>query len=136
MNFSTGDYILGTVTLVAAILGMFGGFLGALGFCAGVVAAGLSVKFGFPLAKEFVATSWAAALATLVLALLAFGLTRVLVKRIVKGLLAQPADAIFGFLVAGVTGAGMTGAAIVVADQMLGAHVDSAVVRLVMGYFG
>ena len=37
--------------------------------------------------------------ATLVAALLAFGLVRLVVKRLVNGLLAQPSDALFGFAV-------------------------------------
>jgi len=136
MNFYTADYALGVVAIVAAIFGLFGGFSGALGFCAGVVAAGLSVKFGFPFAKNFIATPWVAAVATLVVALLTFGIARAVVKRIVKGLLAQPADAIFGFLVAGVTGAGLSLAALFAANRLLEMQVPSTVYSLVMGFVG
>ena len=36
---------------------------------------------------------------TLVAALVAFGLVRLIVKKMVNGLLAQPADALFGFAI-------------------------------------
>jgi len=136
MQFYTADYVLGAVTIVAAILGLFGGFSGALGFCAGVVAAGVAVKFGWPVATGHIATQWGAALAMLAAALLVFGIARAIVKRIVKGLLAQPADAIFGFLVAAATGAGLALAALFAAKQLMGMQVESTVYSLMMGFVG
>lgn len=137
MQFCTADYVLCVVTIVAAILGLFGGFSGALGFCAGVVASGVAVKFGWPVATGgHISTPWGAALAMLAAALLVFGIARAIVKRIVKGLLAQPADAIFGFLIAGATGVGISLAAIFVANRLMGMQVQSAVYSLVMGFVG
>jgi len=136
MQFYTADYVLGVATLVAAILGLFGGFSGALGFCAGVAASGAAIKFGYPIAKDFIATPWLAALAMLAASLLAFGIARAVVKRVVKGLLAQPADAIFGFLVAGTTGAALSLAGLFAARQLMEIQVESAVYSLVMGFLG
>jgi len=136
MTFYTADYVMGVATLVAAILGLFGGFSGALGFCAGVAASGAAVKFGYPIAKDYIATQWMAALAVLVATLLAFGIARMVVKRIVKGLLAQPADAIFGALVAAVTGAALSLTGIFAVNRVADAPVESAVYSLVMGFFG
>jgi len=132
----TADYVLCAVTLAAAVLGLFGGFSGALGFFAGSAAAGMAVKFGWSFARSLIQIPWVAAVATLVAALLAFGIARAVVRRIVRGLLAQPADAIFGSLVAAVTGAALAGAALVFAERMLGRGVDSVIVRVVMGCFG
>jgi len=132
MVFHNADYVLGAVTLVAAVLGLFGGFSGALGFCAGVVAAGAAGKFGYPYARDVIAAPWGAALAVLAATLLAFGIARAVVKRVVRGLLAQPADAIFGFLVAAVTGAGVSLGGLFAVRQLLGVQVESAVYALVL----
>ena len=49
--------------------------------------------------------TWVRGAITLTIALLVFGLIRAFVKKIVNGLLAQPADSIFGFLVGLLLGA-------------------------------
>jgi len=136
MQFYTADYVLGAVTLVAAILGMFGGFSGALGFCAGVAAAGAAGKFGYGYVAAYCSTQWMSALATLVISLVAFGVARAIVRRIVKGLLAQPADAIFGFLVAAVTGAAVSLTAVFAANRLLELQIESTAYSLVMGFLG
>lgn len=136
MTFHTADYVLAAATLVAAILGLFGGFSGALGFCAGVAAAAITGRFGFPLIGNFVTTRWIAGLVLLSAVLLAFGLARVIVKRIVKGLLAQPADAIFGSLVAAFTGAALALAALFAAKNLGGWQFESSAYALVTGLLG
>jgi len=125
--FLTADYVIGIVTLAAAILGLFGGFSGALAFCAGLVAAAVGGKFAHAMLISFFSAQWAAVLATLVAALLAFGIARLLVKRVVKGLLAQPADAIFGSLVAAVTGAALSVFAVFAVNHLLDAGIASVV---------
>jgi len=136
MTFHTADYVLAAATLVAAILGLFGGFSGALGFCAGVVAAALVGRFGFAVIGAYVTTRWLAGLALLAATLLAFGLARVIVKRVVKGLLAQPADAIFGSLVAALTGAALALAAMFAAKHLGGVEFASSAYALVAEFLG
>lgn len=101
---ATADYVISAVVLVAAILGVFGGFSGALGFLSGLVAAGGAVRFGYGFFIGYFTSAWAAYLALLAAALLAFGIVRLIVRKIVHGLLAQPADAVFGALTAAVAG--------------------------------
>jgi len=133
--FFTADYVIGIVTLAAAILGLFGGFSGALAFCAGLIAAVLAGKLGHSFIAAFFSAEWAVIVATLVVSLLAFGLARLLVKRVVKGLLAQPADAIFGGLVAALTGTAGSILVIVAANRLLDAQIASSVGLLLLGFF-
>ena len=71
--------------------------------------------FGWRYSAAYLAVGWQRAGAVLVATLLAFGLVRVLVRKLVNGALAQPSDALFGCLV-GLA----TGAAVVVAWGYLG----------------
>lgn len=125
--FHTADYVIGIITLAAGILGIFGGFSGALAFGTGLVAAGVGGKFAHATLANFLSAEWAVLLATLVVALLAFGIARLIVKRVVKGLLAQPADAIFGSLVAALTGAAVAILAVYAANRLLDAGIASEV---------
>ena len=49
--------------------------------------------------------TWQRAGGVLVATLLAFGIVRMIVKKLVNGLLAQPSDAILGFLIGAALGA-------------------------------
>ena len=55
--------------------------------------------------RDALRTTWQRAGGVLVATLLAFGLVRLIVKKLVNGLLAQPSDAIFGFLIGSALGA-------------------------------
>lgn len=98
MALESSDYVMLGVSLAAAILGIFGGFSGALAFLAGVCAAVGALRFGWDFLAERIMTTWLLVAAALVVALIAFGVVRLIVKKSVKNLLAQPADAIFGAL--------------------------------------
>ena len=68
----------------------------------------------------------------LVLVLLVFGLVRALVKRVINGILAQPSDALFGFLI----GAAF-GALVAVAWAWSGLYLEySVLATLIAGYLG
>lgn len=124
------DYVLLGFTLVAAVTGLFRGFSGTLAFfCASAVAA-LAGAFGWPLSAGFVSETWMRVAIVLVGVLVTFGIARVIVRKLVNGLLAQPADAIFGF----VSGA-LVGAALVVGWAYSGYHPEySALVQEVAAY--
>lgn len=119
MELLPADYALCGFALTMAILGLFRGLSGTLAFMIAVVAAVLAGIFGWDYSSTLTAVPWMRVAGTLVAVLLVFGIVRVIVKRLVNGLLAQPSDAIFGFL----TGA-VFWVLIVVAWGYSGIHVE------------
>ena len=103
-NFLPADYALCGLTVVMAVLGLFRGFSGTLAFVLAVLAAAFAGSFGWTYSASVTAVAWRRAAGTLVAALLVFGLVRLIVKRLVNGLLAQPSDALFGFLIGAALG--------------------------------
>ena len=104
MELLAPDYAALAVTLAGAVIGLFIGFSGALAFLCGSVAAAALGCFAFPALAGEIANVWVRGLAVGLASLLAFGLVRLVVKKIVHGILAQPGDAIFGSLIAAVSG--------------------------------
>jgi uncharacterized membrane protein required for colicin V production len=99
MELLPADYVVCAMALTASVLGLFRGFSGALAFFAGVAAGGAASFFCWTCSSGLIENGWMRGIATLVAFLLALGVVRVLVKKIVNGLLAQPTDAVFGALV-------------------------------------
>ena len=118
-GFQPADYVLCGITVVMAVLGLFRGFSGTLGFVLGVVAAAFAGSFGWAYSASLTDVLWQRGAGVLVVTLLAFGIVRLIVKKLVNGLLAQPSDAIFGFL----TGAAL-GALILAAWAFSGAYLE------------
>ena len=118
-GFQPADYALCGITIVMAVLGLFRGFSGTLGFALGAAAAAFAASFGWTCSASFTAVAWQRGAGVLVVTLLAFGIVRLVVKKLVNGLLAQPSDAIFGFL----TGAAL-GVLILVAWAYSGAYLE------------
>ncbi len=104
MTFLPGDFVVGGITAVLVILGLFRGFSGILAFLVATVAAAATAVFGWGYAGTFLANLWARGVALLVAALVVFCLVRVVVKKSVNGCLAQPSDAFFGMIVGLLTG--------------------------------
>ena len=98
-NFQPADYVLCGITVVMAVLGLFRGFSGTLGFVLGAIAAAFAASFGWAYSASLTEVMWQRGAGVLVATLLAFGLVRLIVKKLVNGILAQPSDAIFGFLI-------------------------------------
>ena len=98
VGFQPSDYALCGLTLTLAVLGLFRGFSGTLAFALALLAAAFAASFGWICSASVTAVMWQRAAGTLVVTLLAFGLVRLTVKRLVNGLLAQPSDALFGAL--------------------------------------
>ena len=96
-EFLPGDYVICGLAVVMAVTGLFRGFSGTLGFAAAAAAAVATAFFAWPLSQQFTDVAWMRAVGTLVAVLLVFGLVRMVTKRIVNGLLAQPTDALLGF---------------------------------------
>ena len=98
------DYVLGALTLIASVLGMFRGFSGTLAFIVALAGGGMAASFAWTYSSGFSEEIWIRAAATLVVSLLVFGIVRIVVKKSVNGLLAQPADALFGLLAGAASG--------------------------------
>ena len=104
-GFQSADYVLAALALAMAMMGLFRGFSGSLAFVLAVAAALFTATTVWYYSENFTAEMWMRGAGTLVTTLLAFGMVRWLVKKLVNGLLAQPSDALFGF----VTGAVFAG---------------------------
>lgn len=99
MSLLPADYVLCGLALVMAVTGLFRGFSGTLAFVLAVAAGGIVAFCGWSRSEALTDVMWMRAAGTLVATLLAFGLVRLVVKKLVNGLLAQPSDALFGALV-------------------------------------
>ena len=114
MTLTPPDYAIICSALAVAIIGAFGGFSGSLAFLLASVAGGAVGKFGWGFSAHHLNSEWSRAVAVLAASLTVFGLVRWAVRKMVAGLLAQPADAIFGFLTGAVTGFALAAAAVYV----------------------
>ena len=124
------DYALCGLVLVMAVTGLFRGFSGTIAFALASVAAAAVGSFGWSWSATLTDVAWQRGAGVLVATLLAFGLVRLIVKKLVNGLLAQPSDAILGALV----GAAL-GVTVVVVWAWSGIYPEySALVRTVASY--
>ena len=131
-SFQTADFVLCGITLVMAVLGLFRGFSGTLAFVLAVGAATFVAAFGWAYSASLTTVLWQRGAGTLVATLLAFGLVRLVVKKLVNGLLSQPSDAIFG----GFVGLA-SGVALVLAWAHSGAYLEySVLAKLVASWMG
>ena len=104
MALGVAEYVILAATLGAAVIGLFIGFSGSLAFLAGSIAAAAVARFGWTMAIDVLPNAWTRGIAVAVAALVAFGIVRWVVRKIVHGFVAQPGDAIFSALVAGAIG--------------------------------
>jgi len=105
VQIQAADYVLAGIVVVLALLGLIRGFSGAFAFLvASAATAALSV-YGWPPTLHISQIVWVRASAMVVADIVLFGLVRIIVKKIVNGLLAQPVDAIAGCIVGLVCGA-------------------------------
>ena len=110
MTLQTADYALCAFAVTAAVTGLFRGFSGTLAFALASAAAAAAGSFGWAWSPRVADAIWARSGIVLVSSLLAFGVVRLVVMKLVNGLLSQPSDALLGALV----GAALAGAAVVV----------------------
>ena len=94
-----GDWALGAVALTLAVMGIFRGFSGSLSFVAASACGTTAAMFFWGYLTRWEMQTWVRGAIALTISLLVFGTVRMIVRKFVHGLLAQPADAIFGFLV-------------------------------------
>lgn len=105
MQLLPADYVLCGLTAALAVLGLFRGVSGTLAFFAGSAAAVLTASVGWPFSAELTSEFGYRIVGTVVATLVAFGLVRIVVRKLVNGLLAQPSDALLGSLLGVVVGA-------------------------------
>ncbi len=98
------DWVLAGFVLSMAVMGLFRGFSGTLAFMAAIAAASVAGFKAWELAPNWLGQLWMCGAATLIVVLIVFGIVRLIVKKIVNGILAQPSDAIFGFVAGAVAG--------------------------------
>lgn len=98
MELLAADYCIGALAVVMAVLGLFRGLSGTLAFAAASAAGLFVASFGWSYSATLTAVTWQRAGGVLLASLLSFALVRIVVKRLVGGMLAQPSDAIFGML--------------------------------------
>lgn len=103
-GFQPADYVWCALTIIMAVLGLFRGFSGTLGFALALVVAVISASICWEFSTSVFPETWMRAAATLVAVLLIFGLVRILVRKLVNGLLAQPSDALFGLVIGAALG--------------------------------
>lgn len=129
-ELQTADYVLCGLVVVMAVTGLFRGFSGTIAFALAAAASSATGSLCWAWSAGVTDAAWQRVAGTMVATLLSFGLVRLVVKKIVNGLLAQPSDAILGALV----GAAL-GAAVVAAWAWSGIYPEySALVRTVAAY--
>lgn len=105
MDLTALDYAILVSTLSGLVGGLFFGVSGALAFLLGLLASAfVAFQAWGPFASLVPSSAWRT-LAVGVLALLVFGLVRVVVRKVVRGLVAQPGDAILGAVFSALSGA-------------------------------
>ncbi len=119
MNLAAPDYVILALAAGGAVTGAFIGISGSIAFFAGTIAAFLAGRLGWPLSANFLESGLSRGLAVALAVVLAFWIARALVKRLVKVVVAQPGDAIFGSILAAVSGLAL-GLFIVWIAQFLG----------------
>lgn len=98
MELLPADYVLLALAAVCALTGLFRGLSGTLAFFVAVFAALAGGYAAWIHGAAFLENPWLRGLAAFVCALLAYGIARLIVKKLVNGLLAQPSDALLGLL--------------------------------------
>ena len=98
MELLPADYAICAAMLVSAVLGAIRGLSGVVAFAAATVAAVFAASFGWPYSETLTGVVWQRAVGVGLATLLVFGIVRAIARKFVNGMLAQPADAIFGFL--------------------------------------
>lgn len=98
MTLLPADYALLGLALVMSVTGLFRGLSGMLAFVVSTVVVCGVGALGWTFSETVTVVLWQRVGLTALIVLVAFGIVRLVVTKIVHAMLAQPADAIFGFL--------------------------------------
>lgn len=99
MELLPGDYVLLALAFAFGLTGLFRGLSGTLAFFVSLAAAIVSGFVAWPLSANWTQAVWMRGVGVFVLTLLVFGLTRIVIKKLVNKLLSQPSDSFFGLLI-------------------------------------
>ena len=83
MQLLPADYAICAITVVLAVVGLFRGLSGMLAFAAASAAAMSVASFGWVYSAVYTDVTWQRAAGVLVAVLLAYGIVRLVVKRLV-----------------------------------------------------
>ncbi|MBO5643126.1 MAG: hypothetical protein J6S51_03875 [Kiritimatiellae bacterium] len=96
-NLLPADFVILAFALVIAITGLFRGISGTIGFILGASAGIGTIVFGWDMTQAYFDSLLVRVVVIGLIALLLFGLVRLVFTKFVHCLVAQPGDAIFGF---------------------------------------
>ena len=138
MELYPADYVILAAFLGSAAIGLFVGFSGALAFLVAGIGALTAGYFSYAPLTGFCPNAYLSGTLSFVASLLAFGICRYLVRKLVHFLLAQPADAVLGACISGVS-ASVLSIGVCWLLRMVFPEADcfvSAILERVMGYVG
>ena len=96
MQFQGLDYALCGAAALFAVLGLFRGFSGVFAFLVASVATAFASVWLWPHVAALSGMMWLRVIIAVFAGVVVFGVVRILVKKVVNGLLAQPVDAFAG----------------------------------------
>ncbi len=96
-NLLPADFVILAFALVIAITGLFRGISGTIGFILGASAGIGTIVFGWDMTQAYFDSLLVRVVVIGLIALLLFGLVRLVFTKFIHCLVAQPGDAIFGF---------------------------------------
>lgn len=100
MQFETLDYVLAGAAALVCTIGLFRGLSGFLAFLTASAATAAAVVWLWPESAPHIHSTALRVAAFAAGGVLVFGVVRMIVKKLVNGLLAQPVDSIAGLAVA------------------------------------
>lgn len=92
------DWVFLAVAILFSVTGAFRGLSGTIAFVAAFLAALASYFCFWPLSADFIVSVPLRAVAVFAVLLVIFGIVRLVLKRTINVLIAQPSDSVFGFL--------------------------------------
>lgn len=100
MHLQTLDFVLAGVAAFVCAIGLFRGLSGFLAFLTASAATAAAAVWLWPESAAYIGSTVARVAAFAAGGVLVFGVVRMVVKKLVNGLLAQPVDSIAGLAVA------------------------------------
>ena len=104
MQFQCADYALCGAAALFVGLGLFRGFSGVFAFLVASVATAFASVRIWPRVEVLTDIVWLRVGLAVFAGVVVFGVVRIIVKKVVNGLLAQPVDAIAGFAIGALCG--------------------------------
>lgn len=100
MTLLPADWAVVAAAAALFIFGAVAGLSGVLAFAVSTVSAAAAAVFLWPVACGAIPSKWAAGAAVFAASLVVFALARWIVKKTVHVMVAQPADSLFGIILA------------------------------------